>query len=705
MNLDAPPASCVLNRRSYVVLLPWESKSVSVRYGITYMLKHLILHNFKAFGNRTVFDFAPITLIYGRNSSGKSSILQSLLLLRQSRGGYLDFEGQLTDLGSAEHAYTHRKSMPADSGQMEVTALFTDDSKVAGSVNPRPRGNCPQGIGFVLGKTAAPVEMVPYVRPVYLEDPHVVSFNLPPALLIEAPFTLLEHKNKLDNDIMVSSTYLSLLHKKYKCILPKLFSDNIQLWLQFLREAPRDPELEKMLQSAEGRDFWRQGLEERLQSFRWAPPLPVIAADCDEPKAILALPTRAKRISLNLVRNPELRSSFALDNRLIKCLRYADFSDQQSLDYYDKGHDVVGRIRHLNAGSREISLATVSSAELLPFLIETLESSLHSYQDEELSENQVLEEIGAFRDTCWGLFPHYFDMGSEDHRSKEHQISTSFSSRLLDAVDAQGLHRDEGISDFFDDWRERIVEAAKATDLGLDGIRYIGPHRSQVPRFRVAAPSTGPVDQRGRTTDARLHSSDDLRSSTNGWLKRFGLPYELKLGSTGFVHGRTLTTMELVHRRNGAALASSDVGYGVSQILPIIVQASTLSEGILLVEQPELHLHPAMQANIGTLFAETIKGNPQAQIVAETHSEHLIRRIQRLVGLGRSKGGLDPADISIICVDQDRNGVSFHTQIPLNRQGNFMVRWPGGFFDFEDGDDPESDSAGDSDDDALAEES
>jgi len=594
--------------------------------------------------------------------------------------------------------------MPADSGQMEVTALFTDVSKVAGSDNPRPRGNCPQGIGFVLGKTAAPVEMVTFFLPVYLEDPHVVRFNLPPALLIEAPFTLLEHKKKLDNDIMVSSTYLSLLHKKYGCILPKLFSDNVKLWLQFLREAPRDPELEEMLQSAEGKEFWREALEDRLRSFRWAPPLPVIAADCDERKPLI-LPTFSKRISLDLVRNPGLRSSFALDNRLIKCLRYADISYQQSLDYYDDGYDPVARNRDLKPGSPEYSAASVSSAELLPFLIETLESSLHSYQVEEFSEKQVFEEIGAVRDTCWGLYPQYGDWASEDFQAKEHQVSTSFSSRLLDAVASQGLHPDEGISDFFDDWRERIVEAAKATDLGLDGIRYIGPHRSQVPRFRVAAPSTGPVDQRGRTTDARLHSSNDLRLSTNGWLKKFGLPYELKLDSTGFVHGRTLTTMELVHRRNGAALASSDVGYGVSQILPIIVQASTLSEGILLVEQPELHLHPAMQANIGSLFAETIKGNPQAQIVAETHSEHLIRRIQRLVGLGRSKGGLDPADVSIICVEQDRNGVSFHTQIPLNRQGNFMVRWPGGFFDFEDGDDADSDGAHDSDDDALAEES
>jgi len=348
----------------------------------------------------------------------------------------------------------------------------------------------------------------------------------------------------------------------------------------------------------------------------------------------------------------------------------------------------------------------VTSDDLLPFLIQIAESILDFYRDRELTVDQLYQEITNGSATHWGHNQDWTEL--EEHGVSDGvEVIKSAASKLKIALVSDGHPPDVSLDEvnrLFGQWRYDIADALELTATGTGLITHIGPHRSQVPRFRISAGSTLPVDERGRTTDERLHASEVLQLSTNGWLKKFGLPYGLKLGSTGFVHGRTLTTMELVHRRNGAALASSDVGYGVSQILPLIVQASTLSEGILLVEQPELHLHPAMQANIGSLFAETIKGNAQAQIVAETHSEHLIRRIQRLVGLGRSKGGLDPADVSIISVEQDRNGVSFHTQIPLNRQGNFMVRWPGGFFDFEDGDDPDGDGADDSDGDATAEE-
>src|SRR4051812_6868941 len=69
------------------------------------MLSGLILENFKAFGKRQTIPMAPITLLFGANSAGKSSILQSLLLLQQTmqhRGlaNYLEFKGRLTDLGS-----------------------------------------------------------------------------------------------------------------------------------------------------------------------------------------------------------------------------------------------------------------------------------------------------------------------------------------------------------------------------------------------------------------------------------------------------------------------------------------------------------------------------------------------------------------------------------------------------------------------------
>jgi len=400
-------------------------------------------------------------------------------------------------------------------------------------------------------------------------------------------------------------------------------------------------------------------------------------------------------------------SVIPFDGRFVKGLRQADVDEGGDSEWFAFEAPVDGVPGAWQPGPKSATGEVVTSDDLLPFLIQVAEAMLDFYRDRELTVNQIYQELTNGSATRWGHNQDWEEW--EEHGiSDAVEVVKSVTSRLKVALVSGGHPPDVSSDEFsgvFGQWRGDIEDALEVTAKGTGLISHIGPHRSQVPRFRVSAASTGPVDQRGRTTDERLHASEVLQLSTNGWLKKFGLPYELKLGSTGFVHGRTLTTMELVHRRNGAALASSDVGYGVSQILPLIVQASTLSEGILLVEQPELHLHPAMQANIGSLFAETIKGNPQAQIVAETHSEHLIRRIQRLVGLGRSKGGLDPADVSIICVEQDRNGVSFHTQIPLNRQGNFMVRWPGGFFDFEDGDDPDGDGADDSDGDALAEES
>ena len=687
------------------------------------MLKHLILQNFKAFAARAVFDFAPITLIYGRNSSGKSSILQSLLLLRQSTGGSLNFEGPLTDLGSATHAYTRRASPPETLEPMEVTAIFHDPTRKRRQTVPGGHGDRhPQGVGWNLQHTGS--AMATSGRPVYLDDPHTRSFLLPPIDLSASKddwggsgVSFLNTAKQLDDGLLLSSGYIPILHKKYKNILSNMFVDNIQQWLVVFKNPESDPAFGKALSVFSGRKFSRDDLDIRIRSWRWAPPLPPTDDDLSRLSGgppispyygeLFEYDRIAKARITEAQHGTGVYSTIPFDGRLVKGLRQADVDEGGDSEWFAFEEPVDGVPGAWQPGPKSATGEVVTSDDLLPFLVQIAEAMLDFYRDRELTVNQIYQELTNGSATTWGHKQAYWE--EEKHGVSDFiEVLKSVASKLKVALVSDG-HPPDVSSDEFSgwdgQWREQIADALEVTAMGTGLITHIGPHRSQVPRFRVSAASTGPVDQRGRTTDERLHASEVLQLSTNGWLKKFGLPYELKLGSTGSIHGRTLTTMELFHRRNGAALASSDVGYGVSQILPLIVQASTLSEGILLVEQPELHLHPAMQANIGSLFAETTKENPQAQIVAETHSEHLIRRIQRLVGLGRSKGGLDPADVSIICVEQDRNGVSFHTQIPLNRQGNFMVRWPGGFFDFEDGDEPDSDGSDDSDDDALAEES
>ena len=75
----------------------------------------------------------------------------------------------------------------------------------------------------------------------------------------------------------------------------------------------------------------------------------------------------------------------------------------------------------------------------------------------------------------------------------------------------------------------------------------------------------------------------------------------------------------------------TDVGFGVSQILPVLVLCYYVPEGsIVLLEQPEIHLHPSVQSGLADVFIDAAK-NRGIQIVLESHSEHLLRRLQRRI--------------------------------------------------------------------------
>lgn len=119
----------------------------------------------------------------------------------------------------------------------------------------------------------------------------------------------------------------------------------------------------------------------------------------------------------------------------------------------------------------------------------------------------------------------------------------------------------------------------------------------------------------------------------------------------------------------------ADVGYGCSQVLPIFLSGTTLQEhSALIVEQPELHLHPRAQSGLGTFFKEFIETN--TQIFVETHSEHLLLRLQSHV----ASGDLSPNDISIFYVFVNDEGKKEAVNLPLNDKGIFLTEWPEGFF-------------------------
>lgn len=121
-----------------------------------------------------------------------------------------------------------------------------------------------------------------------------------------------------------------------------------------------------------------------------------------------------------------------------------------------------------------------------------------------------------------------------------------------------------------------------------------------------------------------------------------------------------------------------EVGYGASQVIPVIRACLSDSVSPLFVEQPEIHLHPRAQGAIAELlFAASLK----RQTVVETHAIRLINRARIQV----AKKVVPPDHVMVIYVDRTRAGSRF-TAIPLDASGDFTAGWPKGFFDerFED---------------------
>ncbi len=129
-------------------------------------------------------------------------------------------------------------------------------------------------------------------------------------------------------------------------------------------------------------------------------------------------------------------------------------------------------------------------------------------------------------------------------------------------------------------------------------------------------------------------------------------------------------------------VAFSEVGVGISQLFPLIVAAVVARQGLVTCEQPELHVHPRIQVGIGDLLTQA---NRQCSFLIETHSEHLILRIQRRIREsteGELPDGLKPLapeDVSIIYLDTAAGGVKAK-RIEIDRDGEFTSRWPNGFF-------------------------
>ena len=147
-----------------------------------------------------------------------------------------------------------------------------------------------------------------------------------------------------------------------------------------------------------------------------------------------------------------------------------------------------------------------------------------------------------------------------------------------------------------------------------------------------------------------------------------------------------LQDLVLIDKRTGTPVSHRDVGIGVSQVLPVLVSAYASENKLLAIEQPEIHLHPALQAELGDVFIESALGGGGNTFLIETHSEHLLLRIMRRMretSTGELPDGVPqvrPEDVMVLFVEPD-GPQSIVREMPLNERGELVKAWPGGFFE------------------------
>lgn len=124
---------------------------------------------------------------------------------------------------------------------------------------------------------------------------------------------------------------------------------------------------------------------------------------------------------------------------------------------------------------------------------------------------------------------------------------------------------------------------------------------------------------------------------------------------------------------SGPAVNLIDVGYGVSQALPLVFDILRApKDQIFLLQQPEVHLHPRAQAAFGSLLLQLAKSTGK-QFLVETHSDHIVDRVRMDV---RDQKGLTPDDVVILYFEREGTEVKIHP-IRVDKQGNLIGVPPG----------------------------
>jgi hypothetical protein len=365
-------------------------------------------------------------------------------------------------------------------------------------------------------------------------------------------------------------------------------------------------------------------------------------------------------------------------------------------------------------------------------------SGLDNVTDEQL-ETAVAEMLAVLSTRCELLVPCFVGKRGMEEQD-EHLFRASpevlfyggvFSSgRLVGAINEQFVWLLDGL----------LEAAQEAISQSLGRLQYLGPLRTIPPRnFTTSESHDANWMCGGAFAWQAVKEDQSLRAKVNQWLgnrERFSTGYRLEVrklldshsisqsvsqathdfearSPDGFANPKEMEAillsaisalpvveqLQLVDTNTDTIVSHRDIGIGISQALPVLVSAFGSKNQLIAIEQPEIHVHPKLQAELGDVFIQAAlsESGPRNTFILETHSEHLMLRILRRIRETTNGTHLDaalqagdesaldshvpisPNDVSVLYVLPTPNGAQI-VELPVTDDGDFDKRWPGGFF-------------------------
>jgi predicted ATPase len=607
--------------------------------------------NFKSIREETELDLGPLTIFAGANSSGKSTFIQSVLLVAQTLANKVGsrsvvLNGALTSLGQ----FDDLKSNGSESDQITIKwtcsplpdqdRLSTGKSAIPplGSIYYAPRTNQIQEIACEISFDADS------------SSSERDLFQIQPRLFATQLSCVTRDEDNLDQKASIAIRHSSKVISEISGVDAINETDD-QLRASLAYEVDLDD----------------SSFSEIREDFKSARPIGSMLRHFLPERIIYAI---------NTIQEDANAIALALQ---------------------DDGRRTMGLRR--NARRREILLSERIIAVIRDVLKNTVDFDAvfkENYRQESLFGSD--SEAMAFKD--WDERLRTLPREERIRVQQALRECEDLSERIYHAINTPDVLESDKHSFITSRPPRQIAEATWYLDnFFASSLKYLGPLRDAPKPLYPLAPAADPYDVglRGEHTAAilDLHKNKKIKyipsasfkspvincktvtrtleSAVIDWLQYLGvassvksrdkgkLGHELKVGLSN-----SDSTHDLTH-----------VGVGVSQVLPILVMCLLAdTDSTLVFEQPELHLHPKVQTLLGDFFLSMALCNKQC--IVETHSEYFIDRLRYRIAAASSENGLN-SQTKIYFVEKPSQGSSFR-EVEINEYGA-ISDWPEGFFD------------------------